>query len=354
MKKMKVKVIINGKELTADSSWTILETALENEIFIPNLCFDKRLKPFGSCRLCLVEVKDSKNFQTACSTKVYEGMVVETETERLKEIRKTILDLILSDHDLNCITCERTGSCQLQDLAYEYSIENVRFEGEKRSYITTDNNPVIERDYRKCILCGRCVRICDEVQGVNAIDFIGRGFHTAIDTPFHLQLLNTTCEFCGQCISTCPTGAIVDKPGKNRGRIWQLKKTRTICGYCGCGCTIDLHVRNGTVVGVSAPIDEGVNKGNLCAKGRFGYSYINHPERLKTPLIKKNGRFIEVTWKEAINTIATKLLKIKKEHGPDSIASLASAKCTNEDNYLFQKFMRAVIGTNNVDVCARL
>lgn len=349
-----INITINGRAIEAGADRTILEAALENGIYIPNLCHDKRLKPYGACRLCLVEVKGARKLQTACSTKLKEGMVVETETPRLRQLRRTIIDLMLSDHRVDCVTCESTGDCRLQDLAYSYSVEKIRFEGEKSAHAGIDNNPLIERDYSKCILCGRCVRICDEVQGAFAVDFVGRGFSGSVDTSYSYPLPETTCEFCGQCVSSCPTGALIDKPSMNQGRAWQVQKTRTVCSYCGCGCTIDLHTNDGVVVGVSAPVGVGANKGNLCGKGRYGYAYINHPDRLKTPLIRKNGELVEASWDEAINLVATKLFEVKREHGADSIAGFASAKCTNEDNYIFQKFMRAVIGTNNVDVCARL
>jgi predicted molibdopterin-dependent oxidoreductase YjgC len=349
-----VNLTINGQEIRAKVGQTILEVALANGIYIPHLCYDPRLKPFGACRLCLVQVKGSNKFVTACSTLATEGMVVNTDTVTLHEIRRTIVELLLSDHAVECITCEKSGACRLQDLAYQLGVEEIRFSGEKHEYHVDDHNPLIERDYSKCILCGRCVRICDEVQGVCAIGFANRGFDTVVSTPYDRSLLDTPCEFCGQCVSTCPVGALIERTRKQKGRVWETKKTLTVCPYCGCGCQIELVTRDNEVIAVTAPLGEGINEGNLCSKGRFGFTFINHSDRLQRPLIRKRGKFVKTSWDEALSLVAEKLSLIKQEYGADAIVGLSSAKCTNEENYLFQKFMRAVIGTNNIDHCARL
>jgi predicted molibdopterin-dependent oxidoreductase YjgC len=248
------------------------------------------------------------------------------------------------------MVCERAGDCKLQELAYFYGIRENRFEGEKRVYTKRDNNPFIERDMEKCILCGKCVRICDEIQGVGAIDFAYRGFKTKICPPFENDL---SCEFCGQCVSVCPTGALTGRRWSQQGR-QNFNEADTICPYCGCGCNITLFIRRNKVVRISSKEDT-INEGWLCAKGRFGYEFINSPDRLVKPLIrlKKTSDFQEVSWDEALDYTAHRLLKISKKYGPDSIGGLSSARCTNEENYLFQKFMRAAIRTNNVDHCAR-
>lgn len=349
-----ITLSINGEEVSLDKEMTILEAAFKLGVEIPTLCHDPRLKPYGACRVCLVEVEGARAPLPACATNAADGMVVKTDTKEIHRLRKTVVELIISDHPLDCVTCEKCGNCALQDLAYKYDITESEFKGEKHSLEPQEDDPFIHRDLDKCILCGRCVRICDEVEHAFAIDFNYRGFKTQIGTTYGKSLKDTTCEFCGQCISTCPVGALIEKPRLDKGRLWELENTLTTCPYCGVGCTLELQTNNGEIVNVSAPLDIGVNGGNLCVKGRFGYDFVSSTERLKTPLIKKNGEFQEASWDEAIKLIAGRLSDIKKKHGPDSIAGLASAKCTNEENYIFQKFIRAAIGTNNVDHCARL
>lgn len=351
-----IKLTINGQLIAANPEETILDVAKREGIYIPTLCHDARLKPYGACRLCLVEVEGAKGFLLACATKITNGMVINTDTVTLHEIRKTIIELLLSDHPMDCLVCESAGRCELQDVAYNLGIDlkEARFKGGKHVYTIEDFNPLIERDPNKCILCGRCVRICAEVQQNFVYDFINRGFESIVTTPYDRSLTETPCEFCGQCISTCPTSALIERRSKYRGRVWETKKVKTICPYCGCGCQIELCVRNNEVVRVSTEVGSGLNEGNLCVKGCFGYEFINHPDRLTSPLIKKNGELKKVSWQEAINLIATKLSETKKKFGADSISVIASAKCTNEENYLLQKFTRAVIGTNNIDHCARL
>jgi NADH-quinone oxidoreductase subunit G/formate dehydrogenase alpha subunit len=349
-----VNLTINGKNIIAEQGKTVLEAAKENGIFIPTLCYDPRLKPYGACRVCLVEVEGARGPVPSCATPISEGMVVQTDTVTLYEIRKTITELLIANHPMECLTCQSTGNCALQDLAYMFGIEEPRFKGEQRKYTVEDYNPVIERDHRKCILCGRCVRICDEIMGIRVWGFANRGFDAIVTTPYERSLFDTKCVFCGQCVSTCPTGALIEKLSKYRGRVWETEQTVTICPYCGVGCEIKLHTKNNEVIGVTADVGLGVNNGNLCVKGRFGFGFINHPDRLQTPLVKKRGKFVEATWEEALEVVSKNLAKIKKKYGADAIAALSSAKCTNEENYLMQKFMRAVIGTNNIDHCARL
>ena len=345
-----VKLTINGKQIEVPKKTTILEACRRNDIFIPTLCDDPRLEPYGGCRLCLVKASGSNKLLAACTTPVKEGMVVETSNELIERQRRTIVELLLSDHPNDCMVCERAGDCTLQELAYFYEIRSNRFAGERRQYATRDANPFIERDMEKCILCGKCVRVCEEVQGVTAIDIVGRGFPAKISPAFGKDL---DCEFCGQCVSVCPTGALMGKQSLGKGRQKDVSQVETICPYCGCGCNLTLHVSRNEVVRVTSKEDT-INEGWLCVKGRFGYSFINSPDRLTTPLIRKDGKLVPASWDEAFDLIAEKLGSIKKEHGPDSIGGLASARCTNEENYLFQKFMRAGIGTNNVDHCARL
>lgn len=341
---------IDGISVSATEGTTILDAAKSADIPIPTLCHHPKLTPYGGCRLCIVDVKGINRPVTSCTTPVTEGMEVSTTNPEIEKLRGTILELLLSDHPNDCMICEKAGDCTLQELAYFYGIRENRFEGERRQYTEKDDNPFIGRNMEKCILCGKCVRICDEIQGVGAIDLTYRGFNAKVSPPFGKDL---NCEFCGQCVAVCPTGALTGKMWVTKGRQKDIREVDTVCPYCGCGCSLTLHIRRNRVIRVSSK-ENTINEGWLCSKGRFGFSFINSPERLKTPLIKEKGKFREASWDEAFDLIVSKFQKIRKKHGPDSIGGLASARCTNEENYLFQKFMRAAVGTNNVDHCARL
>jgi predicted molibdopterin-dependent oxidoreductase YjgC len=345
-----INLTIDGKAVKAKEGATVLEASNSSGISIPTLCHHPKLTPFGGCRLCIVEIKGIPRPVTSCTTPVGEGMEVSTSTPRLEELRKTVLELILSDHPNDCMVCEKAGDCTLQEMAYSYGIEENRFGGERRIYEKRDGNPFIERDMEKCILCSRCVKVCGEVQGVGAIDFAYRGFNSKVCPPYEHDL---DCEFCGQCMTVCPTGALTGKEWKHKGRQRGVRKVKTVCTYCGTGCNITLHVKGNEVIRVTSPISTW-NEGWLCVKGTFGYGFINSPDRLTTPLIRKNGKLQEASWEEALDHTAKRLGEIKDKHGADSIGGLASARCTNEENYLFQKFIRAAVGTNNVDHCARL
>lgn len=345
-----MNLTINGKRIAVPDNATILDAARRNDIYIPTLCDDPRLEPHGGCRLCLVQVKGMPRLVSACTTPAAEGMEVETTNEQIEHQRRTIVELLLSDHPNDCMVCARAGDCTLQELAYFYDLRANRFYGERRQYTKKDLNPFIARDMDKCILCGKCVRVCEEIQGLGAIDVTGRGFTAKVSPPFEKDL---DCEFCGQCVSLCPTGALIGKQSLGKGRQMDVKKVETVCGYCGCGCNLTLHTSRNEIVRVTSRPDT-VNEGWLCVKGRYGQSFINSPDRLTTPLIKKEGKFAPASWDEALGYIAERMGAIKEKHGPDAIGGLSSARCTNEENYLFQKFIRAVIGTNNVDHCARL
>lgn len=346
-----LSVTIDGKRIQVDEGRTILEAACELGIDIPVLCHDPRLKPHGGCRLCLVDVEGWGRPVTSCSTPVEEGMVVSTSNARLERLRKTTVELLLSDHPNDCMVCIRAGDCKLQEFAYRYGLRENRFEGERRQQEVSDGNPFIRREQDKCVLCGLCVRVCDEVQGVEAIGYAGRGFDARICSPFDSEL---DCEFCGQCISVCPTGALSAKMWEGAPRHEGVTATETICGYCGCGCNVTLHTHSNRVTRISSRPDNH-NRGWLCVKGRFGYEFISSDERLKKPLIRreKGGELEPAEWDDALELVASKFLEIKREYGSDALAGLASARCTNEENYMFQKLMRAAIGTNNIDHCAR-
>ena len=352
------KITINGIKVAASSGQTILEIAQDNGIEIPNLCHDPRLVPSGSCRLCLVEVQGQRAPVTACTFTAAPDMVVETDTELLRGLRKTVLELLFYEHRGSCTTCDDNGECRLQRYGYEYQIDDSAFQLPER--LAEDNyttgNEAIVYDPNKCIRCGRCIRICEEVQMDSALTFKERAGDAEVTTAFDMPLNESTCELCGQCISTCPTGALYERSAKGKCQCKDLERTRTTCVYCGVGCQIDLNVNPKTnqIVRSTSPTGVVPNNGNLCVKGRFGNEFVGSDKRLTTPLIKRNGEFVEAGWDEAIDYIVQRLSDIKTKHGSDSIAGLSSAKCTNEENYVFQKFIRAGIGTNNVDHCARL
>ncbi len=352
-----VTLTIDGREARVSPGVTIYWAAKSLGIEIPHLCYGEDLPPMSSCRMCVVEVEGMRNLAASCSAPVAPGMVVHTDTVRVKNARRMNLQLILSDHTIECITCEKSGACALERYAYEFGIKESRFTGprwEKHAYPLEESNPFLVRDDNKCILCGKCVHACAEIQFDSAIDYSKRGFAARISTAFDRPLTETTCEFCGRCISVCPVGALVEKSRRRNGREWELAVTSTICPYCGCGCILDLNVKDGKVVKATTHTRDTVNKGSLCVKGKFGTGFLERPDRLTTPLIRRDGVLQPASWDEALDLVAGRLRAIRDESGPDALAGLASAKCTNEENYVFQKFVRAVLGTNNVDHCARL
>jgi formate dehydrogenase alpha subunit len=357
-KMQQFNITMNDRLLTGRPGQTILDVALANGIEIPNLCHDPRLRPTGSCRLCLVDVQGQRGPVTACSFQVQDNMIVRTDTPELKSLRKTVLELLFYEHRGSCTTCDDNGECRLQQYAYDYQLDTDILDQPSipsgPNYTT--GNEAIDYDPNKCIRCGRCVRICEEVQMDDALTFRERANQVEVSTAFEMPLNESTCELCGQCISTCPTGSLYERAAKASGQCKDLVRTTTTCPYCGVGCQIDLNVNHRTnqIVRVSSRVGCVPNDGNLCVKGRFGMDFVSSSERLTTPLVKRNGIFEPATWGQALERIAQKLGRIKSQYGADSIAGLSSAKCTNEDNYVFQKFFRAVIGTNNVDHCARL
>ena len=351
-----VNVTINDQNIQAQAGQTVLEAATSVGIKIPTLCHHPALEPIGACRVCLVEVKRQRTLQPACTFKVTEGMEIWTHSPKVEEARRFVLELILSDHPLDCMTCERAGNCELQDLAYQYGIKQTRFPGVQHDYPIDESNPFYERDYNKCILCRRCVRACEEINGVEAIGVIQRGFDSKIGAAFDGPMQDSVCEFCGMCVEVCPTGALSPKQGKWQGRSWEFEQVVTTCPYCGVGCQFYLNVKDGRIVQVTSRWDAPANHGWLCVKGRFGWDFVHHSDRLTRPLIRreKGSKFEEVEWDEVLDFVASRFGEVKDQYGPDAFGALSSAKCTNEENYVMQKFARAVMGTNNVDHCARL
>jgi len=336
-----VNLTIDGKQISASKNSTIYQAAKENGIYIPVLCYAKKLLPYGACRICLVEVEQMKGrLIPSCTTPVTEGMVVTTMSDEIRKVRKTVLEFLLVNHVLDCPVCDKGGECDLQDLSYEYEVTSNRFEGEKFDLPKDEVNPLIERNMNRCVLCGKCVRVCDEVVGYGSYSFINRGFETKIATAFDRGL---DCEFCGQCVSMCPVGAILPKPFKFKARPWQLSEVDTVCGYCGNGCTVTLGVKDNKVETIRFNDKTGVNDGNLCVRGRFGYSFVNSEERLTTPLLRKNGLLQEATWEEAVAAAATGLKKAGSKAG-----IITGGRLSNEELFLVKNLARA-IGSANLD-----
>lgn len=350
-----VQFSVNGRTAQAREGQSILQACRELGIDIPTFCYDERLKIDGSCRICLVEVAGARTLLPACATLVSEGLQVQTHSEKVVEARREILALLLSDHPRECLKCEKAGECKLQDYCYEYGVDEDQFgclESERCERDLDDSNPFFYLDRRRCILCGKCVRVCNDLQCIGALHYANRGRKTVISTPFLQDVNDGPCVSCGNCVSVCPTGALMPKKPEPY-RSWEVKKTTTTCPYCGVGCQMDLCVVNNRVVEVK-PREGAANNAMLCVKGKFGYRFLSHPDRLKTPLIKREGQFVEASWDEALDYIEEKAGAIKDAQGSYRFAGLSSARCTNEENYLMQKLARAVFKTNDIDHCARL
>lgn len=337
---------IDGQEVCAKSGMTVLEAALEAGIYIPTLCYDPDLEPHGGCRLCIVEIEGIPGMPTACTTKAADGMVVKTATEAVNKVRRDIIDLILADHPLDCLTCVKNQRCELQKVAAYLGITERRLNRMATEREVDDSNPFFTLDRNYCILCQRCTRTCDEITCVNAIEIINRGYDSKVSTFGDKTFMESICQSCGECVMRCPVAALTVKD-----EVQPTRQVETTCPYCGVGCSMLLGVRDDKIVSVSGNRKSPANEGKLCVKGRFGIAgFVHSPERLKTPLIKKDGKFVEASWDEALKLIAEKLSSCSGEE----IGVISSARCTNEDNYVAQKFCRVVLGTNNVDHCARL
>lgn len=390
---MAVTLTINKQKVITAEGSTILEAARQAGIHIPTLCHHPDLSNVGACRMCVVSVEKARGLQTACTTPVFEGMVVHTDSQEARETRRFVLEMLLTDHPNECMKCEVNGDCELQDLVYDYDVAWPDHNGLRHTYpIDPDPNPFVFIDRNKCILCSRCIRACSEIQNRDVWSFAHRGFKSKLVAGADQFLLDARCESCGQCVAYCPVGALYDKMSLGLGRATQVTKVRTTCSYCGVGCNFDLNVRNGHVVRVTSAPDAPVNGMALCVKGRYGYDYVHHPDRLTRPLVRakwlsnvaaqlENGAwsiatiaekrtqssdprpltpiphpdtFIETDWNTALDVVANKFAAVKRDYGSDAFAVLASAKCTNEENYLFSKFTRQILGTNTIDHCARL
>ena len=344
-----VNVTINGREVEARDGQTILEAARDAGVDIPTLCHDPRLEPYGACRLCLVDVEGARGPMASCGTKVREGMKIETHSEKILKLRKFILELLLTNHPLDCPVCEAAGDCRLQDYAYEYLVDMIPWGWRAPEASDPGPHPNVAHFGSRCILCGRCVRICREIMSIGCWGYLNRGYESEVDTPYRRPLQEVGCVSCGQCVSTCPVGAIVGQRTPQGAREWQTGKTRTVCSYCSNGCELVVHSYNGRVVRVTSALERGLNQGNLCIKGRFGQGFASSPERLLKPLVKdENGVLQESSWDEALSRVADAANRLKDEGAGESIAVVLGTHATNETAYLAQKLLRTVFGSNNI------
>jgi predicted molibdopterin-dependent oxidoreductase YjgC len=356
-------ITINGRQYPFTPGETVLDVAARHDIYIPTLCHDPRLEPAGACRTCLVEIDGWRRLAPACATPAADGMELVSENTRIDRHRKTLLALYMTDHPVERDVAEVGQPNQLHDMADRYEAPtDWGYSETVRAARPGDRNPYINFDPDLCIVCARCTRYCDEIEGVTAITLAGRGSETTISTVDKLSLMDTTCEMCGGCIDVCPTGAMTEKMPLERGDKIEreLVKVRSTCNFCGVGCQVELNVdpdeRDGAgrIVKVSSPPPgTTTNDGNLCVKGRFAYDFVHHEDRLTAPLIRgEDGELHEATWDEALQAAATGLLAARDAHGADRLGFVSSSRCTMEENYLVQKLSRAVFGTNNVHQCA--
>lgn len=340
---------IDGHEVDAATGLTILEASHQLGIEIPTLCHEPELEPTAQCRMCLVEIEGVRQPLPACATRAEPGMQVRTLTESIRRSRQTTLQLLLARHPALCPARSRGMSCRLCDYAEKYGVSQACFSHGPESAEVRQNG-FMGMDTAACIRCEKCVRVCAEIQGVDALTMIHRGSRMELSPGRGATLADTDCEMCGNCVDVCPTGAI---HGSHVARLNDATKVPTTCGFCGVGCQLELNVLDDRVVGVTTTAGNPVNGRWLCVKGRFGYDFIHHPERLTRPLIRRNGQLEPTSWEEALGFVATRLKDIKSTHGPDALGFMSSSRATNEENYLMAKLARAVIGTNSVDQCAR-
>lgn len=340
---------IDDVEITAAEEMTVLEAAAKAGIWIPTLCYYPKISPSDSCRMCVVEIEGIERLMTSCNTIVADGMRVRTDTPRLRTIREQVMELVLMDHPLECPICPAAGECEIQNLTYRLAIEGSSYPMGRRDGPVVRNWPLIEYNQNLCITCLRCVKVCHEVIGASALVLQDVGYNARINTRDGGIL---DCDFCGECVEACPSGAMSNKVVKTWARSWELRKVPTICPLCSAGCRLEMNVKDSKIFRVTTDLDSH-NRGTLCVGGRFGFDLVHHEDRLVSPLIRKNGTLQPVFWESAFSFASRGLKKIIEESGPESIAGLASPRLTNEDCYAFQKFFRTVIGSNNIDSEAR-
>jgi len=362
-----VRVSINNQNYDVPESISVFQACHNAGISIPSLCYDERLEPGESCNMCVVEIEGEDELKNSCSLEVKKGMRIHTHSNNVTAARKDVLNTLASKYPYALASCYKTEGCKIHTYYDKYEISSEISTIDSERYPIDDSSPFFSIDPNKCIKCDRCIRVCSELQGNDSLEYNDEGYISKKPISNNTHSTDHECEECGNCIHVCPTGALIPRQyleefaeaqefedlDKSTTESEEPRNVKTTCAYCGVGCQMELVVKNEHVVDVK-PVNVLPNKGLLCVKGRFGYKFINHPDRLKTPLIKKNGKFVEATWEEAYSLITEKAQQIKRDHGSDVFGGLSSARCTNEENYLFQKLIRGVFGTNNVDHCARL
>lgn len=349
---------LDGESVSFCPGETIYEVAMRHRKDVPTLCYDDRLDAFGGCRMCVVELEGARNPVASCTTPAAADMVVKTKTDVLESHRKTLLEMLVSENrQVDVDPLSGYASQELAELVDRYEARTGRFAGAKSgtSKMEDDPNPFILRDYDQCISCYRCVRVCAEQEGDYAISVAGRGFQTQITTEFDSTLKDSSCTFCGQCIQTCPTGALSDRKALRFADVEEpIEKSRTVCTYCGVGCSVDLLSKGDKLVGLQPAMDGPANEGALCIKGQFAYDFIQHDDRLKTPLVRNEaGDLVSASWDEALDRAAEGFMKAEREHGRHSVFAISSGRAPNEANYTIQKFIRAGFATSHVDNCSR-
>ena len=351
-----INLNIDGIDVSVPEGTSIMRAASEAGVSVPKLCATDSLDPFGSCRLCLVEVEGKRGYPASCTTPVEQNLKVHTQTPKLADIRKGVMELYISDHPLDCLTCATNGDCELQDMAGAVGLRDVRYGYDGENHLESEkdeSNPYFTFDPSKCIVCSRCVRACEEVQGTYALTIDGRGFESKVSAG-NKDFMDSECVSCGACVQACPTATLVEKSIIDHGQ--PERSVKTTCAYCGVGCSFNAEMQGEEVVRMTPNKDGGANHGHSCVKGRFAWGYTTHKDRITTPMIRKSIKdpWKKVSWEEAINYAASEIKRIQKKYGFDSVGAISSSRCTNEEVYLMQKLVRAAYGNNNIDTCARV
>lgn len=354
-----MQLTIDGRVIEATPGQTVLDAARAAGIYIPALCHHPKTGKAGRCRACVVEVEGLRGLKESCALPVRDGMVIRTDTPKVDQTRRMVVELLLAEGHHNCLSCQANGTCELQDMAYFLGIERPAFLIESSPEEPDLSSEGIMRDFDKCIQCGRCVLACQNAVVNRVLGFGYRGNHAKVICDDDRPMGDSSCVQCGECVQVCPVGALVFKPSKGQARWWDTEKKQVICPYCGVGCVIDAHVKDNRVMwalGTEDRWEKRPNKGMLCVKGRFGLEFLNRPDRLTKPLVRRSrgGQLEEASWEEALETVARRLREVREQHGASALGFFTSAKQTNEENYAMMRFARGVLKTNNIDHCARL